>query len=110
MAACALYALNRFWLRERVGGAFLHGYGNDLLLIPAALPLILWVQRRLRLRADDAPPRWSEIAMHLVVWSIAAETIMPWLTARATGDWRDIAAYSAGALVAGFCWQGSAVT
>lgn len=103
--ACALYVLNRCWLRSHTGGEFFTGYFNDLLLIPAALPLVLWVQRHLGVRADDQPPRWREITLHLVVWSITAEAIVPHLTARATGDWRDIAAYAAGALGAGCWWQ-----
>jgi hypothetical protein len=103
--ACALYVLNRMWWRTLFGGAFLTGYFNDLLFIPAALPLVLWVQRRIGVRRDDQPPRWSEIALHLAVWSVVAEGIMPRLLAHATGDWRDVIAYTAGAIVAGVCWQ-----
>jgi hypothetical protein len=106
LLACGLYALNRFWLRQYVGGDFLQGYFNDLLLIPAALPFVLWLQRRFGVRADDFRPRWREIGMHLAVWAIAAEAIAPRLLARATGDWRDLIAYGAGALVAGCWWQG----
>jgi hypothetical protein len=109
LVACGLYALNRFWLHGHVGGVFFHGYFNDLLLIPAALPLLLWLQRKLGLRPDDHRPRWGEIALHLLAWSIMAEAIVPHLVARATADWRDILAYSAGALVAGCWWQAPAV-
>lgn len=105
LVACALYVLNRCWLRAHVGGEFLTGYFNDLLFIPAALPLALWVQRRLGLRSDDARPRWGEIALHVVAWSVAAEVVMPHLLARATADWRDVIAYSAGALGAGAWWR-----
>jgi len=105
LAACALYALNRFWWRGQVGGTFLHGYFNDLLLIPAALPLVLWLQRKLGVRGDDARPRWREIALHLCAWAIIAEAVMPHLSAHATGDWRDVIAYAAGAIAAGCWWQ-----
>ncbi len=107
LAACGLYALNVAWLRPHFGGAFLRGQFNDTLLIPAALPLVLWVQRRLGVRPDDRRPTWSEIGLHLVVWSVAAEAIVPHLLARATGDWRDVAAYAAGAAVAGTWWNGT---
>jgi hypothetical protein len=93
-------------LSAHVGGVFLRGHFNDLLLIPAALPLALWVQRRLGVRGDDARPRWSEIALHVGVWSIAAEWLMPHVTARATGDWRDVVAYAVGAVAAGCWWHG----
>ncbi len=105
LTACALYALNRFYLHAHTHSAFLHSYFNDLLLIPAALPLALWIQRKLQLRRDDAPPRWTEIALHLLAWSLAAEFIAPFLFARATGDPRDLLAYTAGALLAGCWWQ-----
>jgi hypothetical protein len=108
--ACGLYALNRFWLRHHVGGTFLQGQFNDLLLIPAALPFLLWLQRRLHLRPDDQRPRWSEITLHLVAWSIAAELIAPHLFAHATGDWRDVVAYTTGAIAAGVWWQGLPLT
>ena len=106
--ACGLYALNRFWLSQHFGGPFLRGQFNDLLLIPAALPFALWLQRRLQLRRDDRFPRWSEIALHLAVWSLAAETVAPHLFARATADWRDVVAYTIGGAVAGCWWQGVA--
>ncbi|ACB74285.1 hypothetical protein [Opitutus terrae] len=105
VAACVLYLLNRLWLRDYAGGAFLQGYFNDLLLIPAGLPLILWLQRRLGLRTDDRPPRWGEIALHLAAWGIMAEAIVPHLSAHSIADWRDLAAYSIGALFAGTWWQ-----
>lgn len=107
LLACALYALNVLWLREQVGGAFLHGYFNDLLLIPAALPLVLWVQRWLGVRTTDTAPRWGEIVLHVAAWSLVAELIAPQVLARATGDWVDVAAYAAGGLVAGCWWQGA---
>jgi hypothetical protein len=105
LLACALYALNRFWMRAHIGGPFLVGYFNDLLLIPAALPLLLWAQRRLGVREDDTRPRWSEIALHFVVWSIIAEAIMPRLSTHSVGDWRDVIAYGVGAVAAGCWWQ-----
>lgn len=107
VVGCGLYGLNRFWLSRHFGGTFLRGQFNDLLLIPAALPLALWLQRRLKVRRDDRPPRWSEITLHLVAWSAAAEIAAPHLFPRATADWRDVVAYAAGAVVAGCWWQGA---
>lgn len=43
--------------------------------------------------------------MHLVVWSVAAEVVGPHLFAHATGDIWDVAAYTAGAVVAGVLWS-----
>ena len=105
LIACFLYLVNRWWLSGHVGGPFLQGYFNDLLFIPAALPVALWLQRRFGWRTHDERPSWSEIALHLTVWSVTAEALMPQLLAGATGDWRDLVAYSGGAAVAGWRWQ-----
>ncbi len=105
LLACASYALNRWWLRQAVGGEFLRNHFNDLLFIPAALPLMLWVQRQLGLRTHDERPTWAEVGLHFVVWSIAAEGIAPLLFKSAVGDWRDVVAYGVGAAVAGAWWN-----
>lgn len=105
LGACALYALNRGWWRQVFPTPFLTGQFNDLLLVPCALPLLLWLQRRLGLRTHDRFPEPGEIAFHLVVWSVIAEGIGPWLFPWAVGDVRDVAAYAAGGLVAGLWWH-----
>jgi len=105
MVACVLYVANRWCLPTALKGPFLRNHFNDCLLIPAALPLILWLQRRLRLRHSDAPPDWREVLLHLAVWSIAAEVVGPRLFSRATGDIWDVVAYTAGAIVATVIWS-----
>ena len=105
LLACACYAANRWLVPPTFKGVFLHGYFSDTLFIPAALPLILWLQRRLGLRRTDVRPLWSEIFMHVAVWSVAAEAVAPHLFARATGDPWDVVAYTGGALVAGLVWH-----
>ena len=105
LAACLGYGVNRWLLPLALKGVFLRNYFDDTLLIPAALPLMLWLHQRLGLRPRDARPQWPEIALHLLIWSVAAELIAPHLFARATGDPWDVVAYSAGALVSGLVWQ-----
>jgi hypothetical protein len=102
--ACLFYAANRWGLPAGWKDAFLRNYFDDLLLIPAALPLLLWLERRLGLRSTDAQPDWSEVLLHLVVWSISMEIIGPHLFRRATGDVWDVAAYATGAAVAVLVW------
>ncbi len=101
---CVAYAANRWVVKPRVTSPFLHGQFNDLWLIPCALPPVLWAHRFLRLRADDAPPRWGEIVFHLVLWSVLFEWIGPHLM-NVTGDVLDVAAYCAGGLAAGLWWS-----
>lgn len=105
LVACALYVANRWCLPASIKGPFLREHFDDCLLIPAALPLVLWVQRKLGLRASDAPPNTNEVLLHLVIWSLAAEVIGPRLFSRATGDVWDVAAYTVGAAVAWAVWR-----
>ena len=103
LLSCLAYAGNRWLLKPVSHSAFLQGNFNDLLLIPAALPFLLWLERRLGLRAHDRPPSAWEVGAHWLIWSIMAEVIAPHLFTGAVGDIRDVIAYAAGALIAG-CW------
>lgn len=102
--ACGLYVVERWLIRPHTAAVFWHGYSTDFLLIPAALPLLLWVQRRLGLRPHDQRPAWAEIFLPLAVWSVAAEVVAPLLFKSAVGDWRDVLAYAVGAVLAGGWW------
>lgn len=105
LLASSAYAVNRWLIPLALKGPFLRGHFADLLLVPAALPPILWLQRRLGLRPTDVAPAWSEIAVHVIVWSLTAEVIAPHLFTRATGDAWDVVAYFGGAVVSGLFWQ-----
>ncbi len=108
LSACLLYAAIRWLVLPHMGGALLHGQLNDLLLIPAALPLVLWLQRLLGIRDHDRPPLWSEIGVHLVVWSLLFEVVGPRLMP-VTGDVLDVLAYATGGLASGLWWNRLAV-
>ncbi len=109
LAACAAYALNRWLLKPHFAmgamGPFMRGHFNDCLLIPAALPLVLWLQRRLALRTHDGAPTGGEIFLHLAIWAFIAEGAGPFLTHHGTADWRDVLSYSAGAAVSYVLWS-----
>jgi len=102
---CVLYVANSAWLANGGGGSIASGYFNDFLMIPCALPLILWVHSLLGWREKAAYPTLSELVGHLVVWSIVAEAIGPKLVTGAVSDFRDVLAYAGGALVAGLWWR-----
>lgn len=105
LVACALYAVNRWIVKPHVASPFLRGHFNDLLLIPCALPLLLWMQRRLGLRRHDRFPSLGEIALHLGVWAVIAEWIGPRWLHHGVGDLWDVVAYTAGAIAAAFLWR-----
>lgn len=103
-AGCGAYALNRWVVKPHCRSAFLHGYFNDLWLIPCALPILLFFHRRLGLR-PDSPPTLGEVASHLVFWSFLFEWLGPRLMPNVTGDPLDVVCYWAGGLVAWAWWN-----
>ena len=105
LAGCAAYGVNRWCLKPHLHVRFLHSFFNDLWLIPCALPPVLWLHRRLKLRTHDDVPRFSEILSHLVFWSLLFEWIGPRFVAHATGDPLDVLAYAVGATFAAAWWH-----
>ncbi|MEI7774736.1 MAG: hypothetical protein WCK17_08155 [Verrucomicrobiota bacterium] len=64
LGAVMLYALNRWWWKPRFGDAFpfLHDHFNDCLLIPVALPPLLWIfPRFFRLGTAD----WGDVLSYM---------------------------------------------
>lgn len=104
LLACGLYAACRWVIRPYTDAVFWHSYSTDYLFIPAALPLWLWVERKLGLRTHDGFPTWSEIALVFVVWSFAAEAVAPRIFPTAIGDWFDVLTYAVGGVIAGAWW------
>jgi hypothetical protein len=105
LGGCVLYALNRWLLKPHLHQVFLNAWFNDLLLIPCALPPLLWMHRLLKLRGHDAPPSAAEIGLHLAFWSLLFEWWGPHLFRHATGDWLDVAAYVVGGIAAWGWWN-----
>jgi hypothetical protein len=105
LVAAIGYALNRWLLKPLLPSPFLHGHFADLLLIPAALPVVLWMQRLAGLRKHDLMPSWAEMGLHLAVWSLICEFIGPHWLHHGTADVWDVVAYAAGGVVACFWWN-----
>lgn len=105
LMGCSAYSINRWLIKPHVRGGFFHSYFNDLWLIPCALPPILWLHRWLGVRSHDKAPQFSEIAGHLVFWSVLFEWIGPKFVSHTTGDPLDVTAYAGGAILAGLWWN-----
>jgi hypothetical protein len=107
LGASCLFGANRFFLKARFGSRlpFLRSHWNDCYLIPVALPLLLWIFRKTRLRSHDAPPTWPEIFQWTLLWSLLFEGIFPLFFKLGTADWRDVLCYAAGAALAGYFWN-----
>jgi len=105
LVACTAYAINRWIIEPRVEIGFLHFYFNDIWLIPAVLPPILWLHRKLALRTHDRPPEVAEILLHLVFFAVLFEWLGPKFVRHASADPWDVFAYAAGAIIAGLWWH-----
>jgi ubiquinone/menaquinone biosynthesis C-methylase UbiE len=104
LACCGLYAANRWLIKPHTHIAFFHNWFNDTLLIPCALPPLLFVHDLLGLRPRNAWPTPIEIAAHTVGWSILFEVIGPHIM-HTTGDPWDAVAYAVGGTLAGIWWH-----
>ena len=107
VSSMVLYCLTRWLLKpHHIGGWLVHDYLNDLLCLPIFLPIILRVQRLLRLRTHDRPPTLLELLHNWLVFSILYELILPRLSMfRSTADPWDAAAYLTGGLLAYTFWH-----
>lgn len=107
LASIALYFLNRLLLKPHLPPHewFFRGHFNDLLLIPAVLPLFLATYHWLGLRPHNQSPSAREILVHLVMWSGFFEILGPNWFHRSTSDPWDVIAYAIGAAIAWGLWN-----
>jgi len=105
LGACGLYAINS----ARLGLFGVQGFGasylNDLLLIPCALPLVLWFHHGIGWREGRRGPTIAETGGHLLLWAVLGEGLGPIWFADSVRDPWDVLAYAAGAAVALFWWH-----
>lgn len=105
LLAVTLYAVNR-WLVKPLGvTGFMHDHFNDLLLVPAALPLVLALHRRLGWRRHEGSPSAMEVALHVGVWALVCEGLGPALFHRGVADPLDVVAYATGGVIAWAWWN-----
>jgi hypothetical protein len=109
LGCSAFYALNRWGLKPHTHIAFFRNWFNDLLLIPCALPPLLLLHRWLKLRRHDEAPTAAEVFGHLAFWSVLFEVAGPHMMRGVTGDWRDVIAYTVGAVIALIYWRGETI-
>ena len=104
LASLAIYWINRLILKPHFQFRFLHDHLNDLLCVAVWVPIVLLIQRKLKLRDHDDPPAAMEILIPLLIWSWIFEVALPMNTlgrSWCTPDPSDIAWYIVGALGAG---------
>jgi hypothetical protein len=102
-----VYLLNRELIKPNLRhySPLFHGHFNDCLLVPVALPIFLWVYRQLGLRPDDVPPRFWEMALHVLVWCVFFKWFGPTVLHHGVADPVDLACYSGGGVTAWFLWN-----
>ena len=84
---------------------FLIYYLNDLLLIPVAVPIVLYFSKVLKLRDIYSPPTFLEIIVPLAIWSISFEFVGPLYFGKGTSDPIDVFAYCLGGLISWLLWN-----
>lgn len=113
--ALSTYAVNRLLILPHLGGffrshlswswSFVHSHLDDLLMMPAALPVVLWIQRQLRWRAHDGPPGWDEMAGHLILWSVICKFVGPRYLHIGVADPWDVLCFAVGGVGACAWWN-----
>ena len=111
----AAYAVNRLVVLPHLTGffhlhmhwvwPFLHSHLDDLLLIPAALPVVLWIQRFTGLRSHDRPPGWLEMFSHLAIWSVMCKIVGPFYCHIGVADPWDVLFFAGGGIAACLLWN-----
>jgi hypothetical protein len=111
----AVYAINRLAIRPHLAGyfqahlpwvwPFLHSHLDDLLLMPAALPVVLWLQRLTGLRKHDQPPGWGEMFGHLAIWSVMCKIVGPFHYHIGVADPWDVLFFAGGGVAACLWWH-----
>ena len=114
----AAYAFNRLFLKFHLAAlrdshfhfvwSLFHSHFDDLLLLPVALPVVLWIQRLLGLRKNDFPPSWTEMVLHLGIWSVMCKFVGPFWLKVGTADPWDLMAFTLGGVAACLWWNRSA--
>jgi hypothetical protein len=106
---CVIFAaLNRYYLKpHRIGGHFTIAYLNDVICLPLFVPIILYIQRRLRVRLHDGYPRLWEILQNWAIFAILYKVILVRFphVYRVARDPIDVIAYLAGGLAAWLFWK-----
>jgi len=118
-SSLAAYAVNRLVVLPHLAGfvrahlplawPFLHSHFDDLLLIPVALPVVLWIQRLTGLRSHDRPPGWQEMLFHLAIWSVMCKVVGPFYCHIGVADPWDVLFFAAGGMAACCWWNRPAV-
>jgi hypothetical protein len=108
LVCVATYFINRLVLKAIWKEGFVHEHLNDVICIPFWVPIMLFVQRKVGLRADDAGPRPGELVIPPILWSWIFEILLPAVPSLGHAffaDHLDVLAYCVGALGAGVFWR-----
>ena len=108
LVCLVIYVINRLVIKPSLHSysPFFHGHLNDSLTVPVALPIYLFVYRKINFRPDDQPPRWWEVVLHAAVWIVFFEWFGPKVLHQGVYDPTDSWCLAGGGLVAWAIWHG----
>ncbi|HEX4072465.1 MAG TPA: hypothetical protein VHX68_14890, partial [Planctomycetaceae bacterium] len=98
---------NRWGIKPLVVGGFFHDHFNDLICIPIFVPLMVFGAQVAGLRDRDDPPRFLEIIIPLIIWSVLFEVVLPQNASWGRGmtaDYKDVTYYAFGAFASSLFW------
>lgn len=107
LACFGTYWVHRFAADFGFSTPLLRSYLNDLVCMGFWIPIMLWTQRVLKLRAHDDPPHSYEVVIPLVLWAVVFEVILPMTSLwndRTIPDPFDVLCYAVGGLAAVLFW------
>ena len=106
LVSLAIYAINRLLIKPNLHhySPLFHGHLDDTLTVPVALPIYLFVYRKIGFRPDDEPPRWWEVAIHVAVWIVFFEWFGPVILRHGTYDPIDDWCLAGGGIAAWALW------
>lgn len=104
----ALYWLHRGLRGLELSPEIAKAHFNDLLCAAFWIPPLLWLLKKMGMRAHDGLPEPHEVAIPLLIWAFTFEVLLPsrpgW-GVPAVADPLDVLAYFAGGLAAMVVWR-----
>ncbi len=100
-----IYFFNTYYLKHLIKVDFFQNYLNDILLIPCALPPLIYLYVKLKLRNQKSFPTTLEVFSFFIFSSFVFECLGPKYLNKGVADYFDILAYAIGGIISNYFWN-----